>query len=372
MRGHIRKRGSTWTIVLYMGMVEGKPKYKWVGGFKTRKEAEAAMAEYVAQLEKGMYADSQNLTLEEYLTKWLKDYAEIKVAQTTFATYIDAVNHIKEYLGHIKLEKLRPADIQAFISHLSRETNLSIRSVRYFYAILNIALNTAVKWQLIAHNPCDAVTPPQKTKQNMQILTSEQVNELLTGAKDTPLYVPILLAVTCGLRRGEILGLYWDSVDLQNNIITVTRSIVKTPDGKILEKNPKSNAGVRAVTIPDITVKALRALRKKQLENKLHLGQEYKDNNLVCCWDDGTPFYPDYLSQGFKKLLKKLNLPDNVRFHDLRHTHATLLLQQGVHPKVVQERLGHSSVSITLDTYSHVLPTLQKEAANKIDDLLNS
>lgn len=371
MRGHIRKRGNKWCAVVDVGRdpKTGKRKQKWLSGFNSPQEAERALIDFLAKFNTGQYADSQNMTVETYLQKWLNDYAKLNVAKTTYDTYEDAVKHIVPRLGKIKLEKLRPIDIQSFVTELFKE-GVSIRSIRYYYAVLNVALNTAISWQLLAVNPCKGVILPSKNKTKVKTLNKQQVDILLEGAKDTPLYIPVLLALTCGLRRGEILGLRWDNINLQNNTIKITQSIVQTPSGEILEKEPKSKSGVRTIAIPEKTAKELEALLKKQAENKLALGPEYKDGNFVVCWDNGEPYRPDYITHAFKKLVKKLGLPD-IRFHDLRHTHASLLLEEGVHPKVVQERLGHSSISVTLDTYSHVAPNLQQEAAKKIDEILN-
>jgi len=371
MRGHIRKRGNKWCAVVDIGKdpQTGKRKQKWLSGFNTAKEAERALAEFLAKFYAGQYSDPQNMTVETYLKKWLEDYAKIKVAKTTFATYEDAAKNIIQHLGSVKLEQLKPMHIQSYISKMLEE-GASVRAVRYNYAVLRAALNTAVKWQLISANPCNAVTPPSKVKTKMHTLDKQQVDTLIEGARNTPLFIPILLAVTCGLRRGEILGLKWDNVNLRNNIINVTQTRVRVPSGEeIIEKEPKSSHSIRTIAIPEMTAKALKEEWKRQAQNKLALGEKYNNQNYVVCWDDGTPYAPDYITKAFKKLLKKLNLPD-IRFHDLRHTHATLLLEEGIHPKVVQERLGHSSITLTLDVYSHVLPNLQQEAAQKIDEIL--
>lgn len=202
----------------------------------------------------------------------------------------------------------------------------------------------------------------------MQVLTQEQVNILLEDIKDTPLFIPVLLAVTCGMRRGEILALKWANIDFDKKTIYISNSLIET-DGEIIMQDPKTETSRRTIYMPDVVIKALKEHKKKQAQNKLMLGQNYNDDDFVCCWDNGQPFRPDFITHAFTKVLKKLNLP-HVRFHDLRHTHVTLLLQQDVHPKIVQERLGHSSISMTLDTYSHVLPNMQQEAANRIDELI--
>jgi len=370
MRGHVRKRGSKWCIVVDLGKdpVTGKRKQKWYSGYKTKKEAEKDLADIITRIEKGQVADAKNMVLKEYLEMWLEDYAYHNVAPTTYESYVDAVRNVVSRLGNIKLSKLRPHHIQGFCSHLLKNSELSTTTIRYYYSVLNIALNTAIKWQLVPTNPCKGVTPPKKNQPKMTVLTEEQANQLLEGAKDTSLYLPVVLALTCGMRRGEILGLKWDDVDFDTKTIYVQRNLTMVK-GKTSIRAPKTEQGKRSITMTKITARALKEEKKKQAQNKLTLGTRYKDNGFVCCWDDGTHYRPDYITHAFPKLLKKLELP-KIPFHNLRHTHASLLLLKGVHPKVVQERLGHSSISITLDTYSHLMPSMQKEAAEKIDDVL--
>ncbi|SNS20540.1 Phage integrase family protein [Anaerovirgula multivorans] len=214
------------------------------------------------------------------------------------------------------MDKLRPDLIQSFIS-TKLETH-SNRNVRYYYKILNCALNTAIKWQIISFNPCVAVTPPKVPKKSIEILDAVEVNVLLDAAKETVIYMPILLAITCGMRRGEILGLKWNHIDFENNILHIRDNLVRTYTGEVLTQNPKTDTGKRSITVPAETIKALRQHRKYQLKVKSMLHHQYQDGNYVCCWEDGRHFHPDYVISAFKKLIRKLELTD-IRFHDLRH-----------------------------------------------------
>lgn len=362
---HIARRGDRWTGCVDVGRdANGKRKQRWASG-KTKKEVQEKLLEIQHQFNAGMYMDETTVTLGEYLKRWLKEYAQHNVAETTYASYVDGVKNLTEHLGNIKLCQLKPHHIQTFLSALLDYNKLSNTTIRYYYTVLNIALNTAIKWQLIQHNPCKGVTPPQKAKPKMQVLTEEQVNILLDGAQYTPMYLPVLLAVSCGMRRGEILGLTWDDIDLENRTIHISKNLVMA-DGKAIIRQPKTNAGRRTISLPEVTAEALKHERKTQLKTRL----EYQGYNLVCCWENGSFIRPDYITHKFVKIVKYLDLP-KVSFHDLRHTHATLLLQKGVHPKIVQERLGHASISMTLDTYSHVMPSMQREAADKMDDIIS-
>lgn len=233
------------------------------------------------------------------------------------------------------------------------------------HGVLHKALDQAIKWQMLSRNPTDAAIPPKPKNSEMAALDENQVASLLEAFKDTRLYLPVLIAATTGMRRGEVLALKWQNVDLKNSSLSVRSSLEQTK-GNLRFKEPKTKKSKRTVILPAFTLETLRAHRKTQAETRLKLGRDYHDNDLVCPRADGTPWPPDSLSTLFAARIKKAPVP-RVRFHDLRHTHATQLLKQGVHPKIVSERLGHSNISITLDTYSHVLPGMQEEAIAVFD-----
>jgi integrase len=227
-----------------------------------------------------------------------------------------------------------------------------------------------VKWQLLARNPVEAVEPPKVQRKEMRALDEDETASLLNLLVETRLYMPVMLAVTTGLRRGEILGLRWSSVDFSAGTITVTRSLEQTKNG-LRFKSPKTHRGRRSIAVGVVTVEAMRMHRAKQAEERLALGPVYEDHDLVCPRPGGRLWPPDMLSTAFSAMMRRSVLP-KIRFHDLRHSHATHLLKAGIHPKVVSERLGHSSVGITLDTYSHVLPGMQKDAILKLDVALRT
>lgn len=182
------------------------------------------------------------------------------------------------------------------------------------------------------------------------------------------MYLPLVLALTCGMRRGEILGLQWDDIDFNSNTININNNLIYTKENDLELVSPKTDTSVGIIAMLPLTIDALKEAQKKQKENKLLFGEKYNKNNFVCTWNDRRPIRPDYATNTIKKLLKKCELPD-IRFHDLRHTHATLLLLKKVNPKVVSERLRHSDISITLNTYSHVLPQMQEEAVSKLSEI---
>ena len=242
---------------------------------------------------------------------------------------------------------------------------LSAQTVVHFHRILHKALEQAVKWQLVARNVCDAVDVPRPQRHEMKALTEEETTRLLTAARETRLYVPILLAVATGMRRGEILALRWDALDLEAGTLSVSRSLEQTA-GNLNFKAPKTDRSRRTVVLPRFAVVALQCHKGEQAKLRLLLGPGYQDHGLVVARADGSPWRPDVFSTEFGVLIRKTEVPP-VRFHDLRHSHASQLFRAGIHPKIVSERLGHSGVGITLDTYSHLLPGMQEEAASKLD-----
>lgn len=370
MRGHIRKRGSTYSVVFDIGRDEnGKRRQKWVSGFKTKKEAEKYLAEVINKIEKGTYVDDTEMTLAEYLEYWLGTYAKQNVKESTFVSYATAIRkHIIPRLGNLQLKKLKPFHLQNYYSTLLEEKVLSSTKVLYHHRILHEALKHAVQWHLIEYNPADAVEPPKKNKYNAQIWDDKTAKEAIEKLKDSKVYIPVLLSLTTGMRLGEIAALTWDNVDFQNKVIYVDKTVIRI-NGKVSISDVKTEKSRRSIAISDFVIQELKKHLKKQKENKLKYGTNYVDTNFVCTHEDGRQQLPDYITKKFQKEIQKYGLP-KVRFHDLRHTHASLLLKQGINPKVVSERLGHSSISITMDLYSHVVPELQREAARKIEELI--
>jgi len=381
MKGHLRERGKgNWWAVVDIGRdpETGKRRQKWHRLAATgKRQAQQELSKLLADLAGGTYVEPAKLTVGEYLERWLADYARVNVAAKTFERYEGIIRrHLIPNLGGYPISKLQPLHIQEYYSRAlqsgrldKRPGNLSPTTVLHHHRVLREALGQAVRWQIIPRNPADAVEPPRPARKEMRVLTAEQIDRLLETAKGTPLYMPILLAAATGMRRGEILGLRWQDVDLNAATVSVCRTLEITK-GRMAFKEPKSAKSRRVITLPAFAVEALRCHRIEQAEHRLRVGPAYEDQGLVCATERGTPmifnFERDYLA-----LLNKANIP-RVRFHDLRHSHATLLLAQGVHPKIVSERLGHSAVGITLDTYSHVLPAMQKEAAEKIDSLFRA
>jgi integrase len=372
VRGHIEHRGpDCWRIAIDLGTdATGKRRRISHTVHGSRKQAEAERNRLLHELGCGEYVAPSQLTVGEYLTQWLA-HAKASVAPQTYRRYKQIVeNDLTPDLGRIRLADLTPLDIQGFLARSSgrkcknRDRDLSARTVLHYHRLLRRALHQAVRWQLIPRNPCDLVDSPRVTPVEMRALDEDGLVALLGAVRGTRLSLPALLAAVTGMRRGELLALRWSDVDLETGECRVVRSLQETPDGPSF-KAPKTNKGRRVVLLPRLALAALKAHRAIQNEGKLLLGPGYQDQDLILARADGSPWPPSQFSSEFARLVKRKGFA--VRFHDLRHTHASQLLRQGVPVKVVSERLGHSTTSVTMDVYAHSLPGMQAEAVAKID-----
>lgn len=345
----------------------GKRKRVKKRGFKTKKEAEKAENEVQNRYNNGLNINTSNMPLNSLLDTWLqsKEYSIKKVTYNTYKSHI--VNHIIPYIGNVELSKLTINHCQKIIKHLHEEKELSVRSVRDIFKTLKTALDKAVEWDMVTKNVAALVDLPKEQKKEIQVWTAEQLREFDSFIKNHREYVAFLLAYTTGMRKGEILGLRWKDVDLDARTISVVQTLES--DGKTLAPGAKTAAGNRLISIDDRTVAELKRRKIMMSKEKLSAGAVYQDNDLVIGTTVGTPISPRNLLRTFERFLKKSELPV-ITIHDLRHTHASLLLKQGVHPKIVSERLGHSSIKITLDLYSHLLPNMQKETADQFGAML--
>jgi integrase len=286
-----------------------------------------------------------------------------------------ARKNIAPALGAMPLKRLRAQHISAaYASALAGGrrkdgTALSARTVLHIHRVLKQALTQAVQWEMIARNPAAAVKPPKMPPKPMQTYDLAQTAELIEAMRNTRLFIPVLLAVLCGLRRGEIAALRWKNVDLEAGQIAVVQSAEQTRT-VVRYKEPKSGRP-RTVALPTTVLEELRAHRVRQAEELLRLGTRLSDETFVCAREDGLPLQPDSFTHDWDRKIATTGLP-RLRFHDLRHAHATHLLAAGVHPKIASERLGHSKIGVTLDLYSHVLPNMQADAAAIVDGALRA
>jgi integrase len=367
------KRGNVWWVKVELDPdpLTGKRRYHRKGGFANKKEADAYRVQALSEIRRGSFVEPAKMGVGEFLDRWLRDYAEVSVRPSTLESYRALIRrHLIPALGNIPLAKLQPIHLQELFAR-KRQEGLSTRSVRYLYALMREALGHAVKWQLIGRNVAEAVDPPRLEKEERQVLTQEQAQALLDGIEDLRLLVPVSLALLGGLRRGECLGLRWEDVDQEERRVYVRQTLEYVPGRGLVFGRPKTPKSRRAVDMPAVAFTILRRWRKQQAQERLAAGPLWKDSGLVCTAEDGGPLDPDRVTKAFSRAVKALGLPP-VTFHDLRHTHATLLFAQGTHPKLVQERLGHSQVGITLDLYSHSVPGLGKEVALTMDRIFRA
>lgn len=385
MRGHIRKRGKdNYAIVIELdSAADGGRRQKWISVAKylglpkvTKKQAEAVLAEILQKANAGNLTDPQKVSFANYLRYWLDNYAQQSVRQTTLDNYQSLIDrHIIPELGHIQLAKLSPMHLQEFYNKKlvsgradGKPGGLSPKTVRELHSLIHKALDQAVKWQAALRNVAQAVSPPRKEKKEISFWDSHQAKDFLRAIEGERLFALYHLALNTGMRRGELLGLRWQDLRLEEGIVSVRQNLVKTSQGIVIQE-PKTVNSRRNISISSNAAAVIKAHKKAQALEKLSHGPDYQDNGLVFCRINGLPLYPDGVSDQFNRLLRKTEVR-TITFHDLRHTHATLLLLAGVHPKVVSDRLGHHSVSLTLDLYSHVIPSLDQDAAKKLDEQL--
>lgn len=377
MKAPIKARGKgVWTCVVDLPRdANGKRRQRRHTFHGTKGDAENERSRIVHEVTSGAFVDSKRITVGEYLDWWLESCVKPRVAPRTFEGYEMIVKrHLEPALGRIRLTKLNPLHVQEYEAkallegRVGTRTALSKQTVLHHHRVLHAALEHAVKAGVTIRNPLDAVEPPKPERRSMTTLDVTEVGNLLAAAVGTRLLAPLHISIATGMRRGELLGLHWRDIDLAGRKLAVRWSLqtLKDETGPIL-KAPKSGHS-RTVTLPQAAVAALIVHKKNQAAEKLLHGKDYQDNDLVFCEEDGRPWKPNAFTGHWDRFKRKQGL--DIRWHDLRHTYATLLLGQGVHPKVVQEALGHSTIAITMDLYSHVTPNLQEEAAQKLDALL--
>lgn len=364
MRGHITKRGETWTAVVDMppDPATGKRRQKRVTA-RTKREVEQQVAALIQAGQSGL-TDAGKLTVRAFFDRWLEATSPTLRA-VTVRRYRDLVRlHVTSVIGNTPLAKLTAADVQRL--YADRLKVLSPTTVRYVHAVLHHALDDAVKWGLLVRNVADAVEPPQKARTEMRVWNAEQVRQVLRAAADDPLEALWRLAIYTGMRRGELLAVKWSDLDLDAGALFVQRSLGRGLTARLEEGEPKSRSGRRRIALSPSVVDILRRHRVRQLEHRLALGDAYEDRGVVFANDTGGHLHPNVLYRRFGALIMRAGVP-TIRFHDLRHTSATLLLAEGVHGKIVQERLGHANIAMTLDLYSHVTADMQRQAADALE-----
>ena len=337
---------------------------------KTRQEVARKLAVAIKARQDGLPPVSERQTVRQYMGHWLES-TRPSLRPKTWLRYEQLLRlHVVPEIGNLRLVRLSPQHLQRlYASRL--EAGLSPPSVVQLHAVLRRALGQAARWGLVARNVVSLVTPPRLERREMATLSPDQVRSLLEAAAGDRLAALYVLAITTGLRQGEILALRWRDVDLDDGrTLQVRATLQRTAEGFVFAE-PKTAHSRRQVALGTAAVEGLRRHRARQLEERIRLGTAWEDDDLVFANEVGRPIEASNLrNRSFWPLLERAGLP-RIRFHDLRHTAATLLLGQGVHPKIVSEMLGHCQIAITLDLYSHVTPTMQRQAAETMDAVLS-
>ena len=401
MRGHIYQLPSCcWRIKVYMGKDEQGKKVYHSTTKPTSNEAEDELARIINETNQGTFVRPSKLTLAEFLITWLADYGKPNLKPTSYDMYESLIRvHIKPGLGYVRLDRLSPLAIQRFLNEKratkrqrNGEGNLSLSTVGHIYDILNISLNTAVQWNCLAKNPAAAVGRPgaSKTKRKKKtskrtVWTAKQLGTFLEATKNDRYYAAYLLAVTTGMRRGEILGLRWRDIDLSGAVIEINQTVVKTREERALvQDSAKTDESERPLAISYNMAEAFRArvgatAQERFVHEKIYGKGSYQDNDLIYPALDGSPLKPDSFTQHFKRLVRRINaglkaankdeLPQ-IRFQDLRHTNATMMLKAGVPLKIMSQRLGHSNIQTTANVYSHVLEEMDRDVADTVERVI--
>lgn len=369
MRGHLVKRArDTWSIKYSLGkdVQTGKYRYQWETVKGSKKDAEQRLAEVLHQLDTGAYVTSGKTPAAEYFTRWLQEYVYPNLSPQTAEGYSHILQrHLIPTIGNIYLSKLKPEHLQRYYSD-KLTSGLSAQTVRHHHTVLHRALQCAVEWELIARNVADAVSPPRTIRPDIQTWNESEVSRFLEAAKTTAYYEIFYLALFTGMRRSEILALRWQDIDFIYGQVSVNHSLHVLKNATVIFSQPKTAAGRRTIALPPSALLILTEYRHQKDAESLLFDKPMLDSDLIFS-TLGKPLLPNTVTHAWIKLVKRTGLKA-IRLHDARHTHASILLKQGVHPKIVQERLGHSSIQITLDTYSHVAPGLQMAAAQRFDD----
>jgi integrase len=384
MKGHIEQREckkklprghSCWNILIETGRApsgrRGRKRYTFFG---TKTDAESELTKRLHQLETGALVLNDAFTVSDYLDHWLSAYAKPSTAPRTYVRYEQLVNdHLAPGLGNHKLTKLTPLHVQSFYASMLKEGRcdgsggLSPQSVVHLHRVLHKALKQALLWGFVTRNVADAVSPPKVERTEAKALDKKQVLALLRHLKGTHMYLPVLLALHTGMRSGEILGLRWSEVDLAAGALNVGNTL-QSVKGNLIMREPKSFAGRRRIPLTAETIEALKEHSAAQADY-IATHSDYSTEGLVICRADGSPWHPSTFSAAWIRARKTAGV--TVRFHELRHTHASLLLSSGAHPKALQERLGHSSAAFTMNVYAHLLPGVQEEAVANFEAMMN-
>lgn len=372
VRGRVHRRGARWAYVVDVGRdpVTGKRRQRTKSGFPTRKAAEEGLREVLTSVAEGSYVARSDLTVADFLREW-HDTMQAQLRESTWYSYRVVVDRLIRQVGGVQLQALSPMQLEAAYTKLGRSggrggRSLSPKTVRNCHIVMHRALGDAARLGLVSRNVASIARPPAMDRTEVVTWTAADLQAFLDHVRDDRLFAAYVVLGTTGMRRGEVLGLRWSDVDLSAGRLSISQTL-QSVQHRIVFTTTKTNRSRRTVALDPTTVEVLRAHRARQLEDRLGVGPAWEDRyDLVFCLEDGSPLHPQSFTRQFKRHVGDAGLPELRGPHNLRHTWATLALKAGVHPKVVSDRLGHSTIAITIDTYSHVAPGLDEDAANTV------
>lgn len=367
----IKKKENSWLVRIFLGRdANGKRKFFSKAIHGTKKDAQKFLTAKLREKDLGIFVEPASIHLNDFLDRWLEEIAKNKLRERTFDNYESLLNcHVRERIGAKRLSDIHAYEVQKLYNGM-KKASFSPKTIRHVHNVLSSALKQAVKWKMLIQNPCDLCELPRQEKAEMKYLSPEETTIFLEAAKDDKWFLVFFIAIETGMRPEEYLGLQWKDVDFENKIIVVRRAVVTRKGGGFIFTEPKTTRSRRSIPLSNSMLTALKAHRRGQLEERMKRGAKYQNFDLIFASDAGTPImHRNLLRRHFKPILEKAKLPE-IRLYDLRHTTATLLLSAGENPKVVSERLGHASIVLTLDTYSHVLPSMQESATAKLETML--
>lgn len=374
MKGSIRQRGKgTWQI-RYEGQPDGSGKRKYLSvtfhGNKT--DAQRELRKKITAVEEGTHVDRNLETVSSFMESWLTNYAAVNTTPRTTQGYRQKVSaYIIPHLGGIKMQNLTARHVQG-LHRWMLDKRLSNQSVLHTHRVLSKAMQCAVDWEVISKNPAQKIKPPRPEPTPIDVWDMVELGRFVQGTTDNQFSDVFKLAVFSGLRRSELTGLRWEQLDLETKTLRVTETLQRISGRGLMVGQPKTKTSRRAIALGETAINLLQEIRWKQIRLETEMGALYQNESGYVFTDAlGAPIDADRLTKGFTKVVKSLGLPP-ATFHSLKHLHASLLLAEGVNPKAISERLGHSNVALTLNIYSHLLPGLQESAAEALDKRLAS
>lgn len=377
MKGSVRKRGDKWSYYFTIGVVDGKRKIKEKGGFRTKKEAQTALREALTLFETENFITKETTyTLSEFIEYWFDTVAATYLKYETITLYRNVnKNHIVNEIGYVKINKVTPMMLQDYFLKKQEQFNCNsnVGTVKVIKNILNNVYKLALKQSIIKVNPMTQVEFKNKKetlKKDLKVIPENELKEIEKAIQNTRYYIPYIIALHTGARRGEILGLTWEDVDFENNRISINKALQYQKNVGLVLVGTKTKSSIRDFKMTNRLTQELKSHYLNFQTSKEYYGSLYhQEYNFICCNEDGTPIHPTRFSTFFINLFKRLGY--KYSFHDLRHTHATMLHEAGANLKVIQERLGHSDIRTTMNIYSHMTTTLEDEAVDKFNKKFN-